>query len=63
MPDITMCKGRGCPFAKKCHRYLTKPDKELQAYFVNEPYDEKMKTCDYKWDVEPKKPKRKSKKK
>lgn len=37
MPDITMCKGTGCPFAESCYRFTAEPDKWQQAYFTTPP--------------------------
>jgi hypothetical protein len=48
MPDISMCPGEGCPNKESCYRYLAKPDKYWQAYFVGSPVKEDG-TCDYYW--------------
>ena len=37
MPDITMCKGEGCPLADACYRYTAEPDL-YQGYFIKEPW-------------------------
>jgi hypothetical protein len=36
MPDITMCKGRGCILRTRCYRCIATPD-EYQSYFIDEP--------------------------
>lgn len=36
MPDITMCKGRGCILSTRCYRCTATPD-EYQSYFIDEP--------------------------
>lgn len=55
MPDISMCKGTGCPFKNNCYRFKAKPDKLFQSYFVTPPYDKKTKKCEYRWKIEKKK--------
>tara|TARA_R110000868_G_scaffold314560_1_gene575488 strand:+ start:473 stop:694 length:222 start_codon:yes stop_codon:yes gene_type:complete len=45
MPDITMCKGDGCPLREGCYRCTAKPD-QFQYYMI-EPYDKEAKTCGY----------------
>lgn len=47
MPDITCCKGDGCPIKQSCFRYLAEPDKGRQSYFSKSP--NKGKKCDYYW--------------
>jgi len=34
-PDITMCKGAGCPVRENCYRYKAEPS-EYQSYFVED---------------------------
>lgn len=47
MPDITMCKGEGCPIREACYRYTAKPDKYLQSWFMKSPYDPEQKHCSH----------------
>ena len=47
MPDITMCKGGGCPRKDKCYRYTAKPCEYMQSYFVNTPIDPEDTECKY----------------
>lgn len=44
MPDITMCKGTGCPLKDKCYRHKAKPS-QRQAYFEKPP--NKGNKCEY----------------
>ena len=37
MPDITMCKGEGCPIKIGCYRYRADPSEFRQSYFVEPP--------------------------
>ena len=37
MPEITMCRDKGCSKAKSCYRYTAKPDPLYQSYFVKSP--------------------------
>ena len=46
MPDITMCKGEGCPLADACYRYTAEPDL-YQGYFIKEPWQPSMGRCDF----------------
>lgn len=39
MPDISMCKGTGCPVKKECYRFTAKPS-DYQSYFVTPPLEE-----------------------
>lgn len=50
MPDITMCTGEDCPLKGTCHRATATPS-ELQPYFVDPPFKEKMggAECAYYW--------------
>jgi len=34
MPDITMCRGTGCPLRERCYRAMAEPDEYQQAYFT-----------------------------
>jgi len=34
-PDITLCKGKGCPVRENCYRYKAKPS-DYQSYFVED---------------------------
>ena len=46
MPDITMCRGDGCPKKGTCYRFTATPDKYWQAYFCGIPFgDEKEGAC------------------
>lgn len=46
-PDITMCKGTGCPAKESCYRFTAKPSEFMQSYFVESPYKDGK--CDYYW--------------
>lgn len=50
MPDITMCKGEGCPAKELCYRYTAKPNEYRQSYFVEPPY--KDDECDHFWVID-----------
>lgn len=52
--DITMCEGKDCPLRNTCYRYLCKPDKYWQSYFMDVPYDAKKKTCESYWEYKEK---------
>ena len=39
MPDITMCKGEGCPQKEQCKRYTSSPS-ENQSWFVVSPIED-----------------------
>jgi len=39
MPDITMCKGHGCPWRNDCHRYRAVPSEYRQSYFAEPPFE------------------------
>lgn len=56
MPDITMCKGEGCPKKDLCYRHTAKPTPHWQSYFVKAPYDPETQTCEYE-DIVPIEPK------
>lgn len=47
MPDITMCKGEGCPIKNHCYRYTTKPSEFMQSYFKESPWDGER--CEMVW--------------
>ena len=47
MPDITLCRGDGCPLKDGCHRYLAKPDPRWQSYCIVAPYRDGE--CKYYW--------------
>jgi hypothetical protein len=34
--DATMCKGKGCPVAYRCHRHTAKPSM-MQSWFAETP--------------------------
>lgn len=38
VPDITMCKGTGCPLRNSCYRFTATPNEYRQSYFVVEPF-------------------------
>ena len=40
MPDITMCKGDGCPLKLDCYRFRATPSQYRQSYFVTPPIKE-----------------------
>jgi len=44
MPDITMCKGTGCPKLMTCYRFLAEPW-ERQSWFAAPPYNKETDTC------------------
>ena len=48
MPDITMCRGEGCPLKETCYRYTAVPDEYWQSYFVEVPV--KDGECEYYWE-------------
>lgn len=37
MPDITMCKGAGCPHKEACYRFKATPSPYRQSYFAESP--------------------------
>ena len=49
MPDISMCRGEGCPLKGSCYRAQAEPS-EYQTYFVGVPADP-MKDCNYFWPM------------
>lgn len=51
MPDISKCKGEGCPLKETCYRFTVEPNKFMQSYFMNAPIKEDN-TCDYYWPNE-----------
>lgn len=52
MPDISMCKGEGCPLKEKCYRHMAKPDSHWQCFMEAVPYNKEKKSCDYFWGME-----------
>jgi hypothetical protein len=46
MPDITMCKGEGCPIKEHCYRHTAEAD-DYQSFLVESPWDGK--TCKLFW--------------
>jgi hypothetical protein len=46
MPDIAMCKGKGCKLKKKCLRFTAAPNELRQSYFA-EPPMETNNSCTY----------------
>jgi hypothetical protein len=56
MPDITMCKGDGCPMKETCYRFTANSDELMlfyhrQSFFINAPIKEDN-TCEYYWPNE-----------
>lgn len=55
MPDISMCKGVGCPLKENCYRFKAKPDDMYQSYFVDPPFNitdcDEQPSCDYFWSL------------
>lgn len=52
-PDITMCKGHGCPIKESCKRFKAKPSEFKQSYFAKVPYDHKNLECAEYWPFRP----------
>lgn len=50
MSDTTKCEDEECPLKDTCFRYVSKPDKDWQAYFTETPYDGQRGKCDYYWE-------------
>ena len=52
MPDITMCKGDGCPHKETCYRFTAEPSEFHQSYFVKSPFQqvEDEIFCPHYWD-------------
>ena len=50
MPDIAMCSGDDCPLKEMCYRYTAEPDKHMQTYLLEPPYENGK--CDYYWPAE-----------
>ena len=50
MPDITMCKGKGCNMTNSCYRFKAIPNKYGQSYFTESPIKEDD-NCDYYWEI------------
>ena len=48
MPDISMCKGNGCPIKENCYRYKAIPE-QCQSFFLQPPYDHEKKECMAFW--------------
>ena len=51
MPDITKCRGEGCPLKEQCWRFVCKPALLRQSRWSGTPYDPVTKTCLYLWEV------------
>lgn len=47
MPDISMCRGEGCPKKDQCYRYTAKPTPGRQSYLAVPPFDHKTGSCEY----------------
>ena len=54
MPDISMCGGKNCPLSKKCYRCTANPSEFWQSWFMEDPYNQQTKTCDFYWEVKSK---------
>lgn len=55
MPDITKCKGTGCPIKEKCYRYYSSESGEWQSWFTESPIrmlEDKSMKCDMYWGKE-----------
>jgi len=61
MPDMTKCRGDGCPVRESCYRY-TAPPSDMQSYFQSTPgeYGEVEDglfgkqaewLCAYRWEI------------
>jgi len=46
-PDITMCRGTGCPFKEGCFRYTANPNEYRQSYFFKPPFKDGK--CEMYW--------------
>lgn len=44
-----MCKGTGCPKKLSCYRYLATPDRYMQSFFTDVPYDHETNKCEHFW--------------
>jgi hypothetical protein len=53
MADITMCHGDGCEKRDKCYRYTAHPDRYMQSYFAEVPWNEVTRKCKYFWNNTP----------
>jgi len=42
-----MCKGVNCPLAFNCYRFTAKANPYGQPFFVEIPWDEEKKECEY----------------
>jgi hypothetical protein len=45
-PDITMCRGTGCPFKEGCYRYTAKPG-DYQSFWITPPFKDGK--CEMYW--------------
>lgn len=55
MPDITKCKGTGCPIKERCYRYYSSESGEWQSWFTESPIrmlEDKSMKCDMYWGKE-----------
>jgi hypothetical protein len=48
MPDISMCKGDGCPLRDRCYRHIATPSERRQTYFAVSPHVGGL-GCQYFW--------------
>lgn len=55
MPDISLCKGTGCPLKEDCYRFKAKPDEYYQSYFAEPPFNhvesDEQPSCDYFMEI------------
>lgn len=49
MPDITKCKGDGCPLKESCYRFTALDSPHAQWIFGGVPYDAETKSCEQYW--------------
>lgn len=47
--DGTMCEGINCPKKDSCYRHTANANPWRQSYFMNVPYNEETKECNYFW--------------
>lgn len=51
MPDLTMCRGKGCPSLHKCYRCIAAPNPQYQSYADFDIVRGENGICKYFWDV------------
>lgn len=47
MPDIAMCKGKGCKKKETCYRFKAKPCPYQQTYMIPD-----AKNCEHYWETD-----------